>query len=354
MPSHSSNRLGDETLDVVISGVPYGFQGNVDDGRWLTDDQIAELQSISPAHRIVHCSPDEIAARLRDGDLNPEILFVETTGLEEGYKDIPWIVGLEDFRRMAESVRWIHMCSAGIEHVLPIVPDDVVLTNASGVHAPAIAESVLAAIFFNARCLAGRLANQSARAWQPLACTELAGAKLLIIGTGEIGTAVAERATALGMDCVGVNRSGHATDHFATTVSTQSMEPMTRTADYIVVACPLTPQTHHLLSRRLLEGLKPDCFVINISRGDVVDQEALIDLLGEPMGPAGAYLDAFSTEPLPPDHRAWDTPGLLLTPHDAHSSNLLGDRQFELFRRNLGHFATTGELENIVDRSVGY
>ena len=261
------------------------------------------------------------------------------------------------------ALRWVHATSAGAGELVRRAGldrdalDRVVITTSSGVHAVPLAEFAVLGLLAVAKDLPGLVAAQRARSWptvrQPL--RELRGQTLVLVGLGEIGREVARLGKALGMRTVGVRRRpGSAPPPFTDQVHGADRLPeLAGRADAMVVSLPLTGETAGLLDRATIERLPPSCIFVNVGRGGVVDEQALVDALRE-RRIAGAVLDVFATEPLPPDSPLWTLPGVLVSPHAAALSARENRRIVELFVANLRRFLDGEPLENAVEPGVFY
>jgi phosphoglycerate dehydrogenase-like enzyme len=262
----------------------------------------------------------------------------------------------------APSLRWVHATSAGAGELVRRAGldretlDRVAVTTSSGVHAVPLAEFAVLGLLAVAKDLPGMAAAQRARSWptvrRPL--RELHGQTLVLVGLGEIGREVARLGKALGMRTVGVRRSPGAPPPFTDEVHGADRLPaLAGRADAMVVSLPLTRQTAGLLGRATIQRLPPGCIVVNIGRGRVVDEAALIDALRE-RRIAGAVLDVFATEPLPPDSPLWTLPNVLVSPHGAALSEHENQRIVELFVANLRRFLDGAPLAHRVEPGVWY
>lgn len=243
----------------------------------------------------------------------------------------------------ARRVRWVHTLAAGVDTLLfpELVASDAIVTNARGVFSDALGEFAVAAMLWFAKDLGRMRRNQEARRWQPFDVDRLEGATVSIIGLGSIGHAVARRCKALGMKVIGVRRTDG------------SLENALRDADYVVVTTPLTDATRGLIGARELALLKPTAVIINIGRGAVIDEAALLDALQNERV-RGAALDVFAHEPLPPDHPLWTLENVLLSPHTADHTADAHDRSMRMFLENLARFRRGEELMNVVDKQQRY
>lgn len=242
------------------------------------------------------------------------------------------------------SIRWIHSLGAGVE-TFPfdlLRQRDVVVTNSRGVYADGLAEFVLAAILWFAKDLRRLTQNQTARRWEPYTVQRLEGATVGIVGYGEVGRAVGRRAEAFGMSLLTLRRSGGT-----------PLDELIPASDYLVLSAALTPDTRGLIDAKRIASMRPTAVLINVSRGAVVDEAALVDAL-RARRIRGAALDVFEVEPLPPAHPLWTLDNVLISPHTADHAADSHDRAMDLFLRNLDRFRTGKPLENTVDTDLGY
>jgi phosphoglycerate dehydrogenase-like enzyme len=341
----------DDKLRVVVAGVPRSYQRPQADGRWLTAEHIATIQALSPRIELLHTTWSELEC---DAAPHPgaQVLLLEASGSEPYLDEIP-AAGVA--KLVTPRLRWVQSCSSGIGHILSLnlLAEDVVLTNAAGVHANALAESVVAGMLLHAKRLPERLELQQRHVWEELHCAELRGRQVCIIGTGHIGLATARLASAFGMRITGVRRNPCPTEYVDACLPPERLHDALRDADYVVIACPLTPQTEGMLGPSEFAALKRGAYLLNVSRGKVVQEGALLAALRDGTL-SGAYLDAHAQEPLPADHPLWDTPGVTIIPHDSHSSPLIGDNIVALFADNLRRYLAGEPLRNVVDRQRGY
>jgi phosphoglycerate dehydrogenase-like enzyme len=336
---------------VVVAGVPRSYQQPYPDGRWLTPEHVAAINAVSATVDLVHTTRVELAAGVVP-DPGADVLLIEASGSEPYLDEIP----ADAFAQLVTPrLRWVQACSSGVGHILNLglLADDVVLTNAAGVHADALAESVLAGVLSHAKRLDERRKRQQLRIWEELHCAELRGKVMLIIGTGHIGGAVARLAEAFRMQVIGVRRTPRPTTYFAEVVGPDRLHDVLARADYVVIACPLTPSTTGMLGPAAFAVTKRGAYLLNVSRGKVVQEPALLAALADGTL-SGAYLDAHAQEPLPADHPLWNLANVVVIPHDSHSSPFIGDNIVALFTDNLARFLAGQELRNVVDKEQGY
>lgn len=255
----------------------------------------------------------------------------------------------------ARTLRWIHAASAGVDNLMfPELRDSpVVLTNARGVFDDAIAEWVLAvALTFCKGLHTGRDLQHQAR-WLHRESERLAGGRMLVVGAGGIGRAIARLATAAGVDVTLAARHAREDDELGTIIAASDLDDHVGTADFVTLAAPLTPETSGVLSAERLAGMRPDARLINVGRGELVDETAMRAALRDGrLG--GAALDVFTTEPLPPDDELWAMPNVIVSPH--MSGDVAGWRQdlIDQFTANLRRWTDGEPLENVVDKDAGY
>ena len=259
-------------------------------------------------------------------------------------------------------LRWIHTGAAGVASLLhpELAEHDIVLTNSAGVHAEPMAETVLAMILHFARGLDHAVRAQARSEWRSdlyegtdSGVREIAGATLGIVGLGGIGRAVARRAHALGMDVIATRRSSSAVEDVTILRGENALGELLSKSDYVVLTVPATSQTHTLIGAAELGLMRRDAVLVNVARGTVVDESALITALQE-RRLRGAALDVFGREPLPPDNPLWTLDNVLITPHISATSPRYWEREGELMLDNLRRYLDGRELRNVVDVSAGY
>jgi phosphoglycerate dehydrogenase-like enzyme len=259
---------------------------------------------------------------------------------------------------MLKRVQWVHSLSAGVENICfpALVESPVPVTNARGVFKRSLGEFTLAAIFFFAKDLRRMLRNQAAERWEQFDIEEVHGRTLGVVGYGELGRAAAERAHAMGMRIIALRRRPELSKDDPIVDKFFSIEDRARLmeeSDYVVAAAPQTPETLGLVGEKEIRAMKATAVVINIGRGSVIDEPALIRALQENRI-RGAALDVFATEPLPAGHPFWKLENVLISPHCAdHTSDWL-DRAMDLFVTNFERFQKGESLLNVIDKRAGY
>ncbi len=269
---------------------------------------------------------------------------------------ITWDLPTEDLAARAPNLKWIHIIGAGIEHLMPLdwLPRGVALVNNRGVHAPKSGEFGAMAVLMLNNHVPRFAAQQRARAYEPIFSTPAAGKTLAIIGVGEMGGAVARQVRKLGLYIIGVRRHGRRCRWVDEMHGPEGIDQALRRADFVLVTTPLTPETKNLIDRRRLGLMKPGAGLINMSRAQVVDYRALAERLRDG-GLAGAILDVFDPEPLPPSSPLWNTPNLIVTPHVSSDDGVsYVPRTLDLFFDNVRRTLAGRPLRNRVRPKLGY
>jgi phosphoglycerate dehydrogenase-like enzyme len=261
--------------------------------------------------------------------------------------------------RMCRGLRWIHSRSVGLERTLfpELIASDVTLTNGRGVFSPPLGEFALAAIFYFAKDLRRMIRNQQSGLWEPFDVTLVSGQTLGIVGFGDIGRAVATRVRAVGMHVLALRRHVPERNEPEPLVdrlySANQRNEMIPRCDSVVVAAPLTDETRGLIGQAEFAAMKETAVVINLGRGPVIHEGALIKALSENRI-RGAALDVFDEEPLPSGHPFYHMENVLLCPHCAdHTPDWL-DNAMHFFLLQFARFRRGEPLLNIVNKSLGY
>ncbi len=327
-----------------------------------------------------------LSARYRSRDLEriraaapgARLVMVSVEGLADGpVEDVEvmlrgWLSS-EAFDRLlarAPHLSWVHSATSGVERALTPASRErgLVVTNARGVFSRPIAEYVLMMILAVSRRLPQLLELQRERTWQPLEGAELRDVTVGIVGLGSIGRSVAALARSFGCRVIAVRRHSErestprSTEDDGPTVTDRELDrvggpdtlpDLLAESDFIVLAAPLTPETEDLINAETLAMVKPGAWLINVARGRLIDERALLRALRDGhLG--GAVLDTFRDEPLPPMSSFYDLPNVIVTPHTAWSSGRVLDRSVELFCDNLRRFAAGEPLLNVVNPDAGY
>ena len=258
--------------------------------------------------------------------------------------------------RAAPEIRWYHSIGAGVEglvNVRELRERKIVLTNNSGPYDIPIAEHVLATILASAKRLHLYRDQQGRRGWKAHPQDEVRDATVVVFGIGSIGAEIARLAAGVGMRVIGVRRRQGPVPGVSRVVTPDRLAEVAAEADYLVLAAPLTSETRGAVSREVIARMKPSAWIVNIARGAMLDETALIEALtAGRLG--GAALDALAVEPLPQDSPLWSLPNVIVTPHSSNSSPRLRERSVALFRENLRRWKAGERLLNVVDVDAGY
>jgi phosphoglycerate dehydrogenase-like enzyme len=252
-------------------------------------------------------------------------------------------------------LKWIQTTGAGVDSLTPFdwLPDDVVLTNNSGAHGVKAEDScAMALLMLNAR-MPEILTNQRERRWDAVYAAPIAGKTAVVVGFGDLGQGAGRAAKKLGLEVIALTRSGKAGRPADKAYPVSRIDRVLPKADFVIVTTPLTAETRGLLSRKRLDLLKPHAGIVNIGRAPIIDYDALVEKL-EKREIAGAVLDVFEQEPLPPESRLWTVPNLVITPHVTCDDPRYIDQLFDTWFANLERFMAGKKLKNVVDRKLGY
>lgn len=277
----------------------------------------------------------------------PEDDGTVVSALREGARGLITFRWSDDF--LVEGLEWIQALSAGVDQFPLEVLEQrgIALTSARGAHSPAVAEHAVALAMALVRGVGPSLRHAPERRWEPVEAYELAGRTMGIVGLGSIGEEVAWRAAGLGMDVIGVKRTVEGYRGAASTVlGPEGLLEVCARADVLVVALPEVEATEGLIGRRELDALG-EGWLVNVGRGSVVDEEALVAaLVGGRL--RGAGLDVAAVEPLPDDSALWDLDNVVVTPHMAWSSDRLAGRLADMIVENAAALASGAPLSNRV------
>jgi phosphoglycerate dehydrogenase-like enzyme len=312
-------------------------------------------------------APAWFSARLRDEFPQVEVvLLLSDEGVDREIVDsdilVAWSIRPEQIAS-AKRLRWMHSPAAAVDQLMfpELIHSQIVLTNARHVHGPVVAEHVMALLFALAKKIPAAVRLQDKRIWgqqilwdETPRVREVAGATLGIVGLGSIGRPVVTMAKAVGLKVIAVREHPEQGSEGADSVVPPSAtDEVFRLADYLVLAAPVTAATKALANRDRLARMKPEACLINVSRGSLVDEQALADaLLAKKLG--GAALDVFPQEPLPALSPLWDVPNLLITPHTAALTGKLWERHYAVFAENLRRYCKDEPLQAVVDKHKGY
>jgi len=328
---------------------------------------------------ITHSFPDAALDPLRNLSPRIELEHHPVDDVEELEKawsavEVLYTVDVLPTPEQAPLLKWVQGHSAGVEHLVdhPLV-SKAQFTNASGIHAPAIGEYVMMMILAFSHHLPQFISYQAhaewpSGRWDKFVPHELRGATMGIVGYGSLGREIARLARAFGMTVLATKREvRHLADDGWRLNGTgdaraqavrrlyppQALKSMLGECDYIALTVPLTPNTQQLIGAAELEAMKPGAFLVNVSRGRVVDERALAKALRNG-GLGGAALDVFETEPLPQDSPLWSMPNVILSPHVSGFTPHYDKRALAVFEDNLRRYLDGKPLLNLVDMQRGY
>jgi phosphoglycerate dehydrogenase-like enzyme len=320
-------------------------------------------------HRLaLWIAPPWFAERLRSEFPDLEVDQLNSyENVEQHIADVEILFGIsirpEQFVA-ARKLRWIHSQAAAVHQLMfpELVNSDVIITNARDVHGPVVAEQVIAMMFALAKRIPAAVRSQQKHVWGQDAFSsgrshsrELAGATLGLVGLGSIGRNVAKHASALGMRVIAVREhpEKEKPQYVDEVLPTSKLQELLTQSDYVVLSTPVTPETKGMIGAPQLAAMKPDAFLLNVGRGPLIDEAALVEILRRhKIG--GAALDVFDQEPLPPESPLWDLEDLLITPHTAGISEKMWERHYVLFSDNLRRYLSGQPLLGLVDKRSGY
>ena len=275
---------------------------------------------------------------------------------------IGWSLRPEQFVA-AKNLKWIHSPAAAVHQLMfpELINSSVVVTNSREVHGPVVAEHAIALVLALAKRLPQAMRYQIKKEWAQETLwherprpREISGASVAVIGMGGIGREFTARAKALGMRVLAVRENPQKGTSGADAVyGTAQLDEVLSQADYVLLCTPVTPGTTGLMNQARLAQMKPDAYLLNVGRGPLIDEKAVIAALRS-RSIAGAALDVFEEEPLPADSPFWDLDNVLITPHTAAVTECLWDRHYQLISENLKRFLQGRSLLYEVDKHSGY
>ncbi len=251
--------------------------------------------------------------------------------------------------KKATNLKWIQAKTTGVDQIvnLPSLRKDILITSTRGIHGPQVSEMAFLLMLALNRDLPQMIRNQDKRVWERWSAKLLFQKKVGILGVGVIGEEIARKCKAFGMVVYGIDivqRKIEAVDQF---YGPEALIQVIQEVDYFIISAPSTPQTYKMVGTKLLSSMKPTAFLINLGRGDIVDEEALINAL-KTGKIAGVALDVFSTTPLPKDHPLWGIKNVIITPHVAGLCDIQVEQVCSIFEENLRRFIR-GERRNLIN-----
>jgi phosphoglycerate dehydrogenase-like enzyme len=310
---------------------------------------------------VFEATPERVAAALaRHPDLPPLHITIGHDGdvfareMESADVLMGWRFDTE-IARCAPNLRWVHGHGAGVNHLMPLdwLPPGAVLTNSRGVHGEKADEYTLMALLMLNNRLPESVTNQRHARWDQVFSTSIAGKTVLIIGVGHIGGGAAKWAAQLGLNVVGIRRSGEPHPHVNEMHRPEALHALLPQADFVLMTTPSTSATRHLLGHEELALMKDGAGLVNYSRADLIDYDALGAELKR--GRLTAILDVFDPEPLPDTSPLWGLPNLIITPHcSSDDADEYTPKTLDLVFRNLARLIAGQKLENVVDPDLQY
>ena len=302
--------------------------------------------------RVVVLDPCGALAPQDIADVETAFLSTDVMGASSNPQHNPALAAFLEAVAAAPRLRWLQLCSAGADRpvFLELMARGVEVTTASGANALEVAHTAMAAALAFAREVPVWIDAKATRAWSPrrddLAPRDFQGSHATVVGMGNIGREIARLCGAFGLQVTGVRRTIQSLPECARVVSMDALATVLPQTDWLFLACPLTPETRGLVDKAVLAQLPVHARLINVSRGAVVDETALMDALVS-CRLAGAYSDVFATEPLPAQSPLWDAPNFMLSAHSAGSSQGFPARTVEIFMDNLKRRLRGEPLRNL-------
>lgn len=311
---------------------------------FIQEHHIARIKQVIPGVEVIYAAEaGELMAKTADADV---------------LVTFPYVAGIADFCQHAPGLKWVHGVVSGVDGFMkPEIKDlNIRITSTKGIHGMPIADHVLAYIFSFLRSFSQFKEYQRNKVWGEAiysSCDETFNKTVGIIGVGNIGLYLAKKCKLLDFRVVGLKRNPIESEWLDKCYANAEIEEFLGECDFVVAVVPLTSETKNMIGERELRMMKNSAFLINVARGGVIDEQALIDALQNNVI-AGAGLDVFSQEPLPSSSPLWDMPNVILTPHSAAQSPFYNDRANEVLIENLLRYYNDQELLFEVDKSRGW
>ncbi|WMM26396.1 phosphoglycerate dehydrogenase [Tissierella sp. MB52-C2] len=295
-------------------------------------------------------------------DLGYNIIFSNEKEIifSDEIKDIDLMVCFDPFDKIDISLfpnlKWIQLSSAGINHVPidKVLSQNILLTNNRGGYSIPIAEWIVLKVLEMIKNTKEFYDKQNKKVWKmDTSLMELHGKTVGFIGTGSIASEAAKRLESFGVNIVGINSSGKEAEHFHQTFSIDEINDVVPKCDFLVIATPYTEKTHHLIDESIFSHMKDGTYLINIARGSIIDEEALINNLKSGKIKKAA-LDVFEVEPLPEDSPLWQMENVIISPHNSWVSDMNSNKRYEIVYKNMKKYINGEKLVNIVDLKRGY
>jgi phosphoglycerate dehydrogenase-like enzyme len=332
----------------------------------LAEDFVAQIRAVDPRLEVVH-RPDLLGTPTYIADHHPpanrtpeqEAEFRSLISQAEIIYDFDTDAA-PHYATLAPGLRWIQTTSAGVGQAVKrygLDQTDVIVTTSSGVHSGPLTEFVMMATLMFTKRAFYLLEAKERREFERFCATELEGRTMAIVGPGRVGSNVARIARAFGMRTTALPRRHRSPEEIGVdkVYRREELHAMLGEADVVVLIMPHTPETENMIDAAALACLKPTAILVNIARGQVLDEEALIEVLREGRI-AGAALDVFRQEPLPPDSPLWSLPNVIINPHSASTADTEDTKTVALFCENLRHYLAGdfGKMRNVLDKALLY
>lgn len=295
-------------------------------------------------------------------DLGYEIIFRDERNIEfsNEIKDVDLMVCFDPFDKidigLFPNLKWIQLLSAGINHVPieKVLAQNIILTNNRGGYSIPIAEWIVLKILEMIKNSKEFYDKQNQKTWKmDTSLLELYGKTIGFIGTGSIAEEAAKRLEAFGVKILGINSSGRSVNHFHECFSIDKINDVVPQCDFLVVATPYTDKTHHLINESVFSSMKDGTYLVNIARGSIIDENALIHNLKSGKVKKAA-LDVFEVEPLPEDSPLWEMDNVIISPHNSWASEMYARRRYEIAHKNMKRYINNEEMVNVVNLKTGY
>jgi phosphoglycerate dehydrogenase-like enzyme len=255
----------------------------------------------------------------------------------------------DELLKKALKLQWIHALTTGVDYIvnLPSLRKDVIITSTRGIHGPQVSEMAFLLMLALNRNFPEVVRNQDKGVWERWPGKLLWKKKIAILGVGVIGEEIAKKCKAFGMQVFGIDIIKRDLDCIDAFYGPEDIVKVASEVDYLVIVAPRTPQTEKLIDAKVLSAMKPTAFLLNLGRGEIVDEEALIEVLRKGKI-AGAGLDTFWQEPLPKEHPFWKMKNVIVSPHVAGMSDIYVEQALSIFEENLRRFLK-GERRNLLN-----
>ena len=321
------------------------------------------VENYSPLGEVFEASRKRVNAALRDhpalkGRLRVSVGY-DGDNFERAIRTaeilFAWDFDRENLAQRAPRLRWVHAHGAGVYHLMPLdwLPTGAVLTNSRGVHGAKAEEYTIMTILMLNNRVPEMVTNQCRAKWQQPFGTSIEGKTLLVLGVGNIGSGAAKWAQRFGMYVIGIRRSGKPNRYVDEMYRPRSLRRQLPRADFVLVTAPHTDATHHMIGKRELDLMKPGAGLVNYSRAQLVDYDALRKKLKK--GELSAVLDVFDPEPLPRTSPLWKTPNLVITPHSSSDdAELYTPKSLDLLFDNIERYIDRLPLKNVVSKRYQY